>query len=160
MFLLILDRSAVKVSLSALLALFFVTGCATEVKAPKFKKRSAGQDMLKINASSQNVYLSPEELKAMIDSGKEFNLVDIRPAALYEQAHIVGAMSIPFSEMFVRYRELNPADEIVLYCQTGKTTDPASEMLIGLGFRDVKILKGGILQWKYGLVVEGSEQLI
>jgi len=150
----------VKGFFSAFLVVFFVTGCATKPKAPKFQKRSLGQEFLKISASVQNVYLTSEELKAMIDSAKEFTLVDIRPAALYEQAHIVGAISIPFSEMTVRYRELEPADEIVLYCQTGKTIEKAADMLNGLGFRDVKVLEGGILQWKYGMVVEGSEQLI
>ena len=143
-----------------LLILFFVTGCATNSGSPKYQKKGSGNEFLKINSSNQSIYVTPEEVKEKIDSQEEFNLVDIRPYPLYSQAHIVGAISMPFEEIISRYEELDPRNEIVLYCRTGQTALTASELLNRLGFNDVKSMQGGILQWRYGLVTKEPSQLI
>ena len=143
-----------------LLILFFVAGCATSSGSPKYQKKGTGNEFLKINSSNQSIHITPEEVKEKIDSQEEFNLVDIRPYPLYSQAHIVGAISMPFEEIISRYEELNPRDEIVLYCRIGQTTLAACELLNRLGFNDVKSMQGGILQWRYGLVTNGFSQLI
>lgn len=160
MFLLILNQKMRKQSIFVLLIFFFVTGCTARSGAPKYQKKSSGSQFLKINSSNQIIYLTPEEVKEKIDSGEDFSLVDIRPYPLYERAHIIGAISIPFDEITSRSQDLDSQNEIVLYCQTGRTCVPAFELLSKLGFKDVKIMSGGILQWSYGLVVDNSEQLI
>lgn len=144
----------------ALLILFFATGCATRAGAPKYQKKSSGSQFLKINSSNQIIYLTPEEVKEKIDLREDFSLVDIRSSSLYERAHIIGAISIPFEEIIFRFEELDPRNEIILYCQTEQTCLSAFELFSKLGFKDVKIMSGGIVQWSYGLVVDNSEQLI
>jgi len=140
--------------------LFLVTGCTRRSGVPKYQNKSSGSQFLRVDLSNQTVYLTPQEVKGRIDSQKDFILVDIRPYSLYERAHIIGAISIPFGEITDRYEELDPGREIVLYCQTGRTCLPAFELLSRLGFRDIKIMDGGILEWRYGLVIDNSGQLM
>ena len=51
--------------------------------------------------------------KRMADAG-EAVLVDVRTKATFEQAHIVGAISMPSSEILDRYQEL-PTDKLVIF---------------------------------------------
>jgi hypothetical protein len=55
------------------------------------------------------------EVKLMIDSGQTLVLLDVRSKVLYEKSHIIGALSIPFQDLPVRYNELAPASEIIVY---------------------------------------------
>jgi len=101
--------------------------------------------------------LTVDEVKAKIDSSENFYLVDIRPKEMYERAHIAGAVSLPFNEMLAgRLEPISRDKQVVLYCQTGKTTEAVMEFLSYMGFSDVKMIEGGILQWKYGLVINDS----
>jgi adenylyltransferase/sulfurtransferase len=43
--------------------------------------------------------------------------------------------------------ELNPADEIVVYCHHGTRSMAALELLYNAGFRRLKNLQGGIDAW-------------
>jgi hypothetical protein len=58
---------------------------------------------------------SAAEVKLMIDSGQALVLLDVRSKVLYEKSHIIGALSIPFQDLPVRYNELPPGSEIIVY---------------------------------------------
>jgi len=47
----------------------------------------------------------------------------------------------------LRVEELNPDDEIVVYCHQGVRSAAVANYLRGLGFRDVKNLEGGLDLW-------------
>jgi 3-mercaptopyruvate sulfurtransferase SseA len=51
--------------------------------------------------------------RQMADAGDAV-LVDVRTKATFEQAHIVGALSMPSSEVLDRYQEL-PTDKLVIF---------------------------------------------
>jgi len=104
--------------------------------------------------------ITPEEVKAKMDAGEEFTLLDVRGPARYNAGHIIGAISIPLRELEYRYNELNPQDEIIVYCQVGVTSVTAAQLLLRYGFSDVKNMVGGLSTWEYGLVVEDSKQLV
>jgi hypothetical protein len=62
--------------------------------------------------------ISIEELKATIDKGENFLLVDSRPGARYSESHLPGAISIPVCEMQELLQNL-PTDKnklLVFYC--------------------------------------------
>ena len=105
------------------------------------------------------VNITPEDVKAKIDAGEKFTLIDVRAPAQYDAGHITGAISIPLRELGYRYNELNPKDEIIVYCQIGVTSVTAAQMLVRSGFEDVKNMVGGISGWEYGLVIGDSEQV-
>ena len=104
--------------------------------------------------------ITPEDVKAKMDAGEKFTLVDVRPSVEYYAEHIAGAVSIPLRWLEYRYNELNPRDEIIVYCQIGIGSITAAQLLVVYGFDDVKNMVGGISEWEYGLVAEGSELLI
>lgn len=43
-------------------------------------------------------------------------IIDVRSAAEYAQAHIAGAINIPYNEIASRIKELDPAKSIITYC--------------------------------------------
>jgi hypothetical protein len=64
------------------------------------------------------VEISVDDVKALIDSGKDFELIDSRPGARYSASHLPGAISIPVCEM-QELIGLLPHDKdkmLVFYC--------------------------------------------
>jgi len=97
------------------------------------------------------VNITPEELKVKIEIGETFILLDVRSESKYNAGHIPSAISMPFNEIPYRYIELSPKQEIIVYCQNSGLSQTAAEMLVKLGFTNVKNLTGGISDWEYGL---------
>ena len=64
-----------------------------------------------------------------------------------EIARIEGAKHIPLDELECHVKELNPQDEIVVYCKKGIRGIKALNILKGRGFEKVKNLSGGIDAW-------------
>ena len=89
----------------------------------------------------------PNELKQMIDSGRDFILLDVREEWEYQLVHIEGAVSIPLGELPRRSRELSPVDEIIVYCHHGMRSLDAAYLLQQLGFKSVLSVVGGIDRW-------------
>ncbi|GAG18733.1 unnamed protein product, partial [marine sediment metagenome] len=69
-----------------------------------------------------------------------------------EAGHIKGAKLLPVGEIEERWHELDPTREIVVYCRSGRRSAIAAEKLIRLGFKKVKNMTGGILDWPYEVV--------
>jgi adenylyltransferase/sulfurtransferase len=89
----------------------------------------------------------PNELKQMIDSDRDFILLDVREEWEYQLVHIEGAVSIPLGELPRRSRELSPVDEIIVYCHHGMRSLDAAYLLQQLGFKSVLSVVGGIDKW-------------
>jgi adenylyltransferase/sulfurtransferase len=87
------------------------------------------------------------ELKAKMDRGDTFVLVDVREPHEYEICRIPGSRLIPLRDLPKRVGELNPADEIVVHCKSGGRSAKAVEFLTKAGFSTVSNLSGGILAW-------------
>lgn len=87
------------------------------------------------------------ELSARLQSGKHLRLIDVREPHELAISHIDGADNIPLGLLAARLKELDSAQEIVLFCKTGTRSTRALEILISAGFRKVKNLKGGINAW-------------
>jgi sulfur-carrier protein adenylyltransferase/sulfurtransferase len=91
--------------------------------------------------------IDPTEVKAKIDRGEPFVLIDVREPHEYQICRIPGATLIPLGELPKRVNELNSADEIVAHCKSGVRSAKAVDFLKQSGFRKVKNMKGGILAW-------------
>jgi rhodanese-related sulfurtransferase len=61
--------------------------------------------------------ISGDELLARLKAGEPLIVVDVRPAAEYQAAHIAGAVSIPLEELEERLRELPRNRGVVAYCR-------------------------------------------
>ncbi len=91
--------------------------------------------------------VTPASLKQALDAGSEVVVLDVREGFEYQIAHIPGSKSIPIGELIQRVNELDTADEVVVYCHTGMRSAQATDLLKRIGFKKVKILKGGIKAW-------------
>ena len=89
----------------------------------------------------------PNELKQMMDTGKDFILLDVRETWEYHIGHIEGAVSIPLGELPRRFTELPPGEEIIVYCHKGMRSLDAAVLLQQLGVRSVLSVAGGIDRW-------------
>src|SRR5579871_3215462 len=91
--------------------------------------------------------IDPVEVKAKIDRGDRFVLIDVREPHEYQICNIPYAKLIPLGELPKRVNELNSADEIVAHCKSGMRSGKAVDFLKQAGFKKVKNMKGGILAW-------------
>jgi sulfur-carrier protein adenylyltransferase/sulfurtransferase len=87
------------------------------------------------------------ELKAKMDRGEPFVLIDVREPHEYQICRISGSRLLPLGDLAKRVSELDSADDIVVHCKSGIRSTKAVEFLMKAGFRKVWNLKGGIQAW-------------
>ncbi len=91
--------------------------------------------------------VTPEELRAALASPDPPMLVDVREPEERAISNIAGSTGIPKAELPERVDELTRARSVVVYCRSGGRSADATRTLIGLGFTNVRSLKGGINAW-------------
>jgi molybdopterin/thiamine biosynthesis adenylyltransferase/rhodanese-related sulfurtransferase/molybdopterin converting factor small subunit len=91
--------------------------------------------------------IDPVEVKAKIDRGDPFVLIDVREPHEYQICSIPQAKLIPLGDLPKRVNELDSASEIIAHCKSGMRSAKAVEFLKQAGFRKVRNMKGGILAW-------------
>ncbi len=102
------------------------------------------------HGSNQALYedeIEPLEVKAMMDRGERFVLVDCREPHEFEINRIEGSRLIPLGDLPARMNELDTADEIVVHCLMGSRSAEACRFLKTAGFGKVRNLTGGIRKW-------------
>ena len=76
-------------------------------------------------------------------------IVDLRDSESYNSGHITASINIPVKDLSRRSNELSSTEKsIVLVCEMGSSSPNAGETLIKEGIKDIKILKGGINEWR------------
>jgi adenylyltransferase/sulfurtransferase len=86
-------------------------------------------------------------LKARLDRGEDFQLIDVREPQEYQICHIPQARLIPLGELPGRLHELDRSRLIVVHCKNGSRSAEAADLLRRNGFTEVLNLSGGILAW-------------
>jgi sulfur-carrier protein adenylyltransferase/sulfurtransferase len=87
------------------------------------------------------------DLKKRIDAGDDVLILDVREPNEYQICRIPGSVLIPLGELPRRYAELPKDKDIVAHCKMGGRSAKATEFLQSVGFKRVKNLRGGILDW-------------
>ncbi len=87
------------------------------------------------------------DLKKRVDAGDDLLILDVREPNEYQICRIPGAVLIPLGELPRRYAELPKDKDIVAHCKMGGRSAKALEFLQSVGFKRVKNLRGGILDW-------------
>ncbi len=90
--------------------------------------------------------IGPKDLNAMMKSGNDFLLLDVRTPQEHAAQAIKGSYLLPLQELGYRIDELPKDKEIVVYCRVGNRSAFACSYLARLGYK-VKNLEGGIAQW-------------
>lgn len=97
--------------------------------------------------------LEPIELKAWMDEGRPFSLVDVRPAEERAVAEIPGALDMNggMAELLSALAKDTP---VVLYCHSGFRSQAVAARFCAAGFSQVYNLRGGVDAWS--TTVDGS----
>ena len=90
--------------------------------------------------------LSAPELKAMIDGGEAFELVDVRTEWERETARIGGSRLLD-QVYHDHLLTLDKATPLVFQCHHGIRSQAAAEYCVEKGFRNVYNVVGGIDAW-------------
>lgn len=88
-----------------------------------------------------------QELKKLMDSKADFQLIDVREPHEYDICHLNGEL-IPMSDIPNNVDKIAKDKQVVIHCRSGKRS---GDMLLWLeknhGFTNLYNLKGGILAW-------------
>jgi rhodanese-related sulfurtransferase len=91
--------------------------------------------------------ISVKELKQMMDSGEDFQLIDVREPNEFEVAEIGGEL-IPLSTVPDNADKFSKEKKVVVHCRSGKRSANAIQYLEQQhGFDNLYNLAGGILAW-------------
>ena len=88
-----------------------------------------------------------EELKARIDRGDDFDILDVREPHEVDIVRIEGTTVIPLGELPNRLAELDRSRDLVVHCKMGGRSAKAVALLREQGFDRAVNLAGGILAW-------------
>ncbi|HVX10741.1 MAG TPA: rhodanese-like domain-containing protein [Pirellulales bacterium] len=93
--------------------------------------------------------ISCQTVKAMLDRGDDFVLVDCRESDEYAVARIEAARLVPMSEIQERLPELESdrSRQIVVHCHHGGRSLRVAQYLRKNGFAGAQSMSGGIDEW-------------
>jgi rhodanese-related sulfurtransferase len=108
--------------------------------------------------------ISRDELKARIEAGASFTLIEALPPRYWRHAHLPGAINLLHDEVEARAAELLPDRDadLVVYCasETCRNSDLAAEALEAMGYTRVSVYRGGKKDWiDAGLPGEQAEEV-
>ncbi len=132
-------KRIVSISLAALLCLTGFAGCAQKEK----------------NMENSYQQITAQEAKTIMDTEKDYIIIDARTKEEFAAGHIKNAILIPEYEIAERAKtELPDKGALILvYCRSGRRSKIASEELVKLGYTNVKEF-GGIIDWPYETTTE------
>ncbi len=124
-----------RVLLTLLLAALLLTACG--------QAKENDQEAVYMN-------ITAEEAKRIMDTEEGYIILDVRTQEEYDEGHIPGAILIPNTEIEERAEEeLTDKDQLILvYCRSGRRSKMAAEILVDLGYTNIREF-GGIIDWPY-----------
>ena len=132
-------KKMICICLAVLLCLTGFAGCVQEEK------------------NMENTYqqITAQEAKTIMDTEKDYIIIDARTEEEFAAGHIANAILIPEYEIAARAEAELPDKEalILVYCRSGRRSKIASEELVKLGYTNVKEF-GGIIDWPYETTTE------
>jgi rhodanese-related sulfurtransferase len=91
-----------------------------------------------------------DEVKARLDKGDKFVLVDVREDSEYEKDHLPGAIHLGKGviERDIEARIPDTGTPLVLYCGGGFRSALAADNLQKMGYTNVISMDGGVREWR------------
>tara|TARA_R110002020_G_scaffold338673_2_gene553962 strand:- start:2390 stop:3412 length:1023 start_codon:yes stop_codon:yes gene_type:complete len=95
--------------------------------------------------------IEAQDLHSMTENGAQLAIVDVRGPGEFSGplGHIPSAINIPLGEIGERLDELGsePDITIAIICRTDRRSAAAAKELLGAGFKNVLVLRGGMERW-------------
>lgn len=92
--------------------------------------------------------ITPAEIKQRIESGEQLYIIDVREPEEIALGMIPGAKSIPLMQIPERFADIPQDGETILVCRSGNRSSRAYEYLEAQGFKGLKNMTGGMLEWE------------
>ena len=107
-------------------------------------------ELNKTDREATYMNITAEEAKGIMDREEGYIILDVRTQEEYDQGHIPGATQISHEEIAEKAEDvLTDKDQLILvYCRSGRRSKIAAEILVDLGYTNIKEF-GGILDWPY-----------
>lgn len=103
------------------------------------------------------------DLKVRLDWGEPaLTIIDIRDRALFNESHVMGAISIPEPHLVERATQsLEFGRDLYVYAGIDEEASNAADQLRSAGYEKVSVLRGGVAAWKAaGFPVEFAGTLV
>ncbi len=124
---------------------------ASPSPAPRATARAAVEQHLgnddQLAEALATIACGAQELVERIDAGEPVTLLDVREPFETLGGVVPEAIRIPLGELPARWRELEAADEVVCYCDSGARSLEAARLLRANGLFNATSLDGGIGAW-------------
>lgn len=88
----------------------------------------------------------PEQIPK--DEWKKFFIIDARENGQFDQGHIPGAHNIEWRQVLAQRNTIPKDKPVLIYCNSGTLSAQAGFALRLAGYENVRILQGGISEWK------------
>jgi len=107
--------------------------------------------------NSTLINLNKTDAEVTLVNSEEFNRLAKNPTAFILDVHIPEQTHIPGTDAFISYLEIDenldklPEDKetpLLVYCRSGSMSKSATNQLVGLGYKNVYDLSGGINSYK------------
>lgn len=94
--------------------------------------------------------INAQKAKEIIDTEKDYVILDVRTQEEFDEKHIPNAVLIPDYEIAEKAEEiLKDKNQLILvYCRSGRRSKLAAEELVKLGYTNIREF-GGIIDWPY-----------
>ncbi|MBK8492348.1 MAG: molybdopterin-synthase adenylyltransferase MoeB [Saprospirales bacterium] len=91
--------------------------------------------------------ITPTALKALIDTGADIQLIDVRESFEHELCNI-GGLLIPMARVPQRVDQFDREKQVIVYCRSGHRSGEVVNFLQrNFGYSNLFNLEGGILAW-------------
>jgi uncharacterized membrane protein YdjX (TVP38/TMEM64 family)/rhodanese-related sulfurtransferase len=113
----------------------------------------------RLRENDASSWIEADELAVRLEDGNSIAVIDVRGPDEFAGplGHIADARNLPIGEFPHQLHELETLKDkpIVLVCRTDKRSGAGAALLRHAGFRDVRVLRGGMEQWNQsGLPVD------
>ena len=82
------------------------------------------------------------------DEWPKMVVIDARDAGQFAKGHIPGAIHMDWRQVLARRSEIPKDKPVLIYCNTGSLSAQAGFALRVAGWENVRILQGGMAEWK------------
>lgn len=83
-------------------------------------------------------------------SNENTQIVDVRGASEYKEAHLEGAKNIFVGQLDDNLNEISKNKEVIIYCTSGNRSAIAYSLLVANGFDNILNYGGGFSDWSQG----------
>ena len=134
-----------------------MTSCNEPLNTSNIAEQPATAESVTVDESAVNIdgymQITQDEAKSLMDSEKDYIILDVRTMEEFNESHIDGAILIPDYEINEKAEDtLTDKNQLILvYCRSGRRSKLASAQLAKMGYTNVKEF-GGIIDWSYGTV--------